>query len=478
MGVVYRAVLKVRDTLQQGGTFITLPVIVNSTPVRTAIVGDEYRYDSRLWITNVPPQGFSPFLLLNEFSQGTLGRYANGEWIEFLVAVGADMRGYNITNNLATFDLVCTESETWSSIPPGTIIVIYNGDFRDPVLPPDDSDPSDGIMVISSSNGALIALPDNGDGWGEFSNTDPAYIGVQTRYCREIDFLSINGDSTYTAIGDLPDGVSAYSFADTVAGFDDPGNWFVGSASGLPPGTTVPVTPGTVGVTPGAVNNTNNLIVRDRVITDDLTSVPTYSLVAPSPAWLTINPATGELTGTPSAGDVGVATVTIVYQHGFATETQTFTIGVLAGPPLPPIGDRDKDSIINMLEKAFVTDPYTATSPAFGLPMVGSTSVPGMPPTDHLSITFRVPNTAVLDFASQTYTWTDVNGDVYVYEVQYSIDLITWITGGIADLFRDGTITAPDNANVDLATFRLRDPMPGTDPLKYLRIRVTHTPAP
>ena len=73
----------------------------------------------------------------------------------------------DLTNDIVTFDLTFTEHEMWSAIPRGTLIVIYNGEERDTTLPPDDLDPSDGVIIVSSNDPRFFTLPSNGDGWGD-----------------------------------------------------------------------------------------------------------------------------------------------------------------------------------------------------------------------------------------------------------------------------------------------------------------------
>jgi hypothetical protein len=58
----------------------------------------------------------------------------------------------------------------WDNIPAGTLIVIYNGASKDPLLPTDDLSPgADGKMVVSSADTAMCSgswpsLSNNGDG--------------------------------------------------------------------------------------------------------------------------------------------------------------------------------------------------------------------------------------------------------------------------------------------------------------------------
>jgi len=493
-GTAYRVIVTPRDAARDGVPSVFPPalggggggigiggslVAVNSTPVTEARVGEPYIYDVNLWINNLPPTTFPDFFKVNEVSQGVLGNESNGEWVELLTVVGSDMRGYHLTNSIANFDLEFTENVLWSSIPVGTLIVIYNGDFRDGVLPADDYDVSDGLIIANSNDPAFFTLPANGDGWGEISNLKPAHIAIWDRYCRVIDGVSWNEDQSFLGLGELPDGQSAHASSTDLAGFASVGNWVVGSAEEPPSDTPVPPDPGTEGVTPGLVNDTNNEQVRDAVLAEGLTSISTYSLQDPAPDWLSINPASGVLTGTPSAADAGVVTVTVTRAHSFSTETQTFDITVLGSPALPPLEDEDNDNIINMLEVAFGTDPQAITSSAEGLPVVSQLSVPNplpfFPPSDHLAISFRRMKGGTMDFGTMAYTWVSPAGDTYLYQVESSLDLFLWGVQPGALIEQDVTNTTDDPDNVETATYRTVSPL-GAPSTQYLRLSITINP--
>jgi PKD repeat protein len=487
-GAAYRVIVTPRDPARDGVPSVFPPspeggggigiggslVAVNSTPVTEASVGEPYAYEVDLWISNLPPATFPDFFKVNEVSQGVLGNEANGEWIELLTVVGSDMRGYHLTNSIANFDLQFTENALWSAIPVGTLVLIYNGDFRDGVLPADDYDAADGVIIANSNDPAFFTLPANGDGWGEVSNSKAAHLALWDRYCRVIDGVSWNGDQSFLDLGELPDGQSAHSSSTDIA----IPSWVVGSATEPPSGTPVPPEPGTEGVTPGLVNDTNNEQAMAAVLTEGLTSISTYSLQDPTPAWLSINPATGLLSGTPSADDVGVVTVTVARAHSFSTETQTFDITVLGSPALPPLEDEDNDNIINMLEVAFGTDPQAITSSAEGLPVVSQFSVPNpfpFPPSDYLAISFRRMKGGTMNFGTMAYTWVSPAGDTYLYQVESSLDLFLWGVQPGALIQQDVTNTADDPDNVETATYRTVSPL-GAPSTQYLRLSITINP--
>ena len=186
----YRAVITPKDKLRDGFRFITPQIIVNSRPVRTGAFRTPYFYDADLWIETVPPEDLDPFGFINEVSQGTGDNTTNTEWVEIMMNYSTDMRGFRLANDISTFDVVFTQHPIWEEVQYGTMIVV-NGDDRDPLLPPEtplaDFGTTD-VWVISSSNSDLFNLPDNDNGWGEFSNRNcfpaggtPPYSGITNR---------------------------------------------------------------------------------------------------------------------------------------------------------------------------------------------------------------------------------------------------------------------------------------------------------
>ena len=226
------------------------------------------------------------------------------------------------------------------------------------------------------------------------------------------------------------------------------------------------------------MNNTNNAIVLAQVIADDLRSIPTFSLGAGAPAWLSIDPSTGVLSGTPSNADIGTVTVTVIFEHSYSTETQTFDITVSPGPEPAPTSDEDKDTLIHMLEIGFGTDPAVFTSPAFALPSVAVIDA-GFPVSEHLSLSYRRRKGGVPDALAQTYTWTDAFGNTYLYEVQATTDLVTWTSAAdlpAGTLIQDSLADSADQpADVEVSTFIIEG---GAEPFRALRTSVTFTPAP
>ncbi len=105
-------------------------------------------------------------VIINEWSQGTAG----GEWVELLIAYEADLRGWTLGDDDGPYVTFEPAPDTfWQSVPAGTLIVIYNGDDRDTMLPPDD-------LSLANANYTIIAPHTNTDlfdtnAWGGFDDS-------------------------------------------------------------------------------------------------------------------------------------------------------------------------------------------------------------------------------------------------------------------------------------------------------------------
>jgi hypothetical protein len=130
-----------------------------------------------------------PEIIINEFSQGSSG---SKEWIEIVItANGADIRGVYCADDDGTggfsnpdFELK-TDLASFSSVNKGSIIVIYNSSAKDETLPADDSDFSDGKIVIPHNNATFIesgstwpALRNDGDNFGLFTSAGAGIHGI------------------------------------------------------------------------------------------------------------------------------------------------------------------------------------------------------------------------------------------------------------------------------------------------------------
>jgi subtilisin-like proprotein convertase family protein len=165
-GKKWRCRITPSDAGGAGEPFFTAAVAVNRRPPTSATVGQVFTYDSDLFLAGTETS-FTRKAILSEFSQGPSG--GSAEWIEFLVLRPGSLRGWKVQDAGGT-TVTLAETTAWDNIPAGTLVVIYNGASKDPLLPVDDLSPgTDGKMVVSSadtamSSGSWPSLSNDGDG--------------------------------------------------------------------------------------------------------------------------------------------------------------------------------------------------------------------------------------------------------------------------------------------------------------------------
>ena len=165
-GSFWRCRITPSDAGGAGEPFFTAAVSVNRRPPTNATVGQAFSYDSDLFLAGTETS-FTRKAILSEFSQGPTG--GTYEWIEFLVLRPGSLRGWKVQDAGGT-TVTLVETTAWDNVPAGTLVVIYNGISKDPLLPADDLSPgSDGKMVVSSADTAMCSgswpsLSNNGDG--------------------------------------------------------------------------------------------------------------------------------------------------------------------------------------------------------------------------------------------------------------------------------------------------------------------------
>ena len=188
------------STANSGSISITIPAatgtgagylirVVSDTPATTGTSSTAFT------ITQIgtcgPALPGSEGLIINEWSNGPSG---NQEYYEFVVAgqcgTTVDIRGYILDDNNGTFTTPVDYSGTasgiapghfrfanvgqWASIPVGSLIVIYNNDDPNPVLPADDPTDAnnDSLYVVPHDNALFercLAFPQS-------SSPDSLYI--------------------------------------------------------------------------------------------------------------------------------------------------------------------------------------------------------------------------------------------------------------------------------------------------------------
>jgi subtilisin-like proprotein convertase family protein len=165
-GSFWRCRITPSDAGGSGEAFFTAAVSLNRRPPTSATVGQIFTYDSDLFLAGTETN-FTRKAILSEFSQGPTG--GTSEWIEFLVLRPGSLRGWKVQDAGGT-TVTLVETTAWDNVPAGTLVVIYNGLSKDPLLPADDLSPgSDGKMVVSSADTAMCSgswpsLSNNGDG--------------------------------------------------------------------------------------------------------------------------------------------------------------------------------------------------------------------------------------------------------------------------------------------------------------------------
>jgi len=117
-----------------------------------------------------------PGVVINELS---LGLVDDREWVEFIVLGDpdnptgfVDLEGWLFDDNNGEFQLATGGSEitsgalgfgsSWGSVTPGSIIVIYNEDNKDPDIPADDPDDSNGdnVYILPGNHFSLFGCSD------------------------------------------------------------------------------------------------------------------------------------------------------------------------------------------------------------------------------------------------------------------------------------------------------------------------------
>ncbi len=464
-GKYVRCAVRGADASGTGFPFYTNVVTVNRRPGELARSGVPYSYDSDLPGAGTIPASRS--LIINEFSQGPSG---GKEWVELLTLQTADLRGYSLRDNGGVYGTFST-SAVWSNVPAGTLIVLYNSNDRDSLLPADDLDPSDRLLIVPIKNATLITSGN----WPGFSNNTAVAENVQIRNAAGamVDAVSFNADNSQTpALGALGAGKAAAYHESSDSGAEAAGNWSVipataatpgagngaantalistlrsgatfrrGAGSDVVPGLSIDAATGVLSGSPAVPGGGLFHIVIER------TGISTFSqayqllvadangnYVVPAGKTWTLDQAVsvpGNLTilGSVNTSGFGLAVNgTIAVGDGATISNVAGSIGYLqrSGPVLPgasylianaanDLADPDGDSVVNLMEFELGMDP--SVDSRAGLPQV--TRVAG-----HLTLSYSTP--------------TGVSGVTGVVEV--SGDLVHWDSGvGFTEVMSDTT---------------------------------------
>lgn len=164
-------------------------------------------------------------VIINEWSQGDGG---SREWVELLVVNGpVDLRGWDLGDSSAG-DLVFSTDSLWSAVPTGTLVVIYNGNDRDALLPPDDTSLSDCVLVVPHNDPAYFS-----GSWPAFSNSTAS----DNPHLRDENDVTVHDFSVEPGTG-LHAGTAETAVFDgnTTTQLADPTQWHTTSATNATPG--------------------------------------------------------------------------------------------------------------------------------------------------------------------------------------------------------------------------------------------------
>lgn len=220
-GKLLRCVITASDGTSGSNAFTTSSVNLLTRPGTTAATGTAYSYTSGLVLRGTD-SALSRRAIINEFSQGPSG--SSSEWIEILTLQAGSLAYWDL-HDVAGNTLVFLDDPVWDNIPAGTLIVVYNGASKDPLLPADDLDPSDGRMVVSSTNPAYFEA--TYDAWLPLGNSgDSIFLADDTQ---AVIASVAYGNSTATTpnVGSVGSTKSAYFAGDTDAGANLAANWRV-----------------------------------------------------------------------------------------------------------------------------------------------------------------------------------------------------------------------------------------------------------
>ncbi len=196
-------------------------------------------------------------VIINEWSQGSGG---SKEWVELLVVTeGTDMRNWDLGDNTAG-DLTFTTDANWSSLPSGSLIVIYNGGDKDTNLGADDTNFADGVVTIPHNNSTFFT-----GSWPASANSTQD----DNPHLRNSSDITVHDFSTNPGTSRHPEASESTNFTgDTVGKITSDVNWANDVDATL--------------ATPGAGNGGDNTTWVESLISDGSLPVELSKFIAES----------------------------------------------------------------------------------------------------------------------------------------------------------------------------------------------------
>lgn len=274
-GKLWRCVITPTDGTHPGIPYTTMAVNLVPRPQTTAHPGDAYAYESGLVLRGAGIGVIDRIAIINEFSQGSA---ANREWVELLMLRTGSLAYWDLKDSTGSL-LIFRNSSVWDNIPAGTRVVIYNGGTtKDASLPRDSTSPSDGVMVISSTNTTYF----QSGSWPGFNDTGDAVL-LNDEGSRTVHALSYGAIAHHLPqIGPVGSGMSVRYGGGSDAGADLAENWSSASAASA---------------TPGAANNAENAAFISRLAAGDLFTPSAFRVIGSLPTGLSLDEETGVISG-------------------------------------------------------------------------------------------------------------------------------------------------------------------------------------
>ena len=220
-GRLLRCMITANDGNSDSPAFTTAAVNALARPSTLASPGDQYSYTSGL-VLRGSDSPLARRAILHEFSQGPIGGAA--EWVEILTLQAGSLANWQLQESSLS-KLVFLNSPAWENIPAGTRIVIYNGTSKDPLLGPDDADPADGTLMLSSTNRNFFTS--TSDPWISLSNSGDS-ISLIDANAITVHAISYGTNSSVTPnVGSVDSGKSAHYTGDTDSGANLAAQWRV-----------------------------------------------------------------------------------------------------------------------------------------------------------------------------------------------------------------------------------------------------------